>query len=279
MKHIEKDILFSLIEESLDADLRQKAEKHLDDCDSCFSMYANLKSSYTEIKSAKLKSAPADLIERTEVELGIVKEKPKPPPKRKPWDVPLEIIQNKLNDLLVPVLAPVTALLLIVFGLFRVYSPAIVRVADADSEVDSTITEPYEDDVKFENLAEQEEVKSNLTIEMQDQAQDVENIVLGAPETKAPTVTIPIELDEPLEMEFEVLAYNYEPDESDIETRKIPGPIKIPDLKGKSLDEIKRILEIKGIRYIIYRSIAFKQSVKPNDFLRSTDTLKVYLPK
>ena len=28
-------------------------------------------------------------------------------------------IQNKLNDLLVPVLAPVTALLLIVFGLFR----------------------------------------------------------------------------------------------------------------------------------------------------------------
>ena len=99
MDHIKEDILYSLIDGSIEGSKRETHESHISDCDDCFSKYASLKSSYTEIESTELKSAPADLIKRAELELGITKAEPKPPPKRKPWDVPLEIIQNKLNDL------------------------------------------------------------------------------------------------------------------------------------------------------------------------------------
>jgi len=135
MDHIKEDILYSLIDGSIEGSERETHESHISECDACFSKYASLKSSYTEIESTELKSAPADLIKRAELELGITKKEPKPQPKPKPWDALIEIIQNKLNDLLVPVLAPITALLLIVFGLFRVYSPAIVRVADSGTAI------------------------------------------------------------------------------------------------------------------------------------------------
>ena len=135
MDHIKEDILYSLIDGSIEGSERETHESHISECDACFSMYATLKSSFTEIESTDLKTTPADLIKRAEIELGFGKKTTKPPRKPKPWDALIEIIQNKLNDLLVPVLAPVTALLLIVFGLFRVYSPAVVRVADSGAAV------------------------------------------------------------------------------------------------------------------------------------------------
>ena len=281
MKHIEENILFSLIDESIEDSKREAHETHIAECDACFSNYSSLKSSYMELTSEELDPVPSELYDRVEAELGLIEDEPLKEPVPNIFNQLIENIQNKLNDLLVPVLAPVTALLLIVFALFRVYSPAIVRVADADTEVDSTISEPYEDDVKFENLAEQEDVKSNLTIDMQDQKQDMGNVVLGEPEEKTPEITMPIDLSEPQEPEYEeldVLVAYWDPPDSDMETRSIPRPVRIPDLRGKSLEQIQKALKDNGIKHIIYKSRVFKQSVEPNGFLKSTDTLKVFFP-
>ncbi len=69
MEHIKEDILFSLIDESIDESDRKAHEEHITDCDNCFSMYATLKSSYTEITKAELQPTPSDLFEKAEAEL------------------------------------------------------------------------------------------------------------------------------------------------------------------------------------------------------------------
>ena len=56
------------------------------------------------------------------------------------------------------------------------------------------------------------------------------------------------------------MAY-YDPSENTMVTRTIPGPRKVPDLIGKNLEEIEVLLKSEGIRYIVYKSTEFKQTL------------------
>ena len=64
----------------------------------------------------------------------------------------------------------------------------------------------------------------------------------------------------------------------EIQTRNLDGPVKMPDFSSyNSLESIKEMIKILNVRCIIYKSKDFKQIPQKNHYLRTDDTLKIYL--
>lgn len=114
MKHIKENILFSLIDGSIDDSARETHEAHIAECDACFSMYACLKSSYMELTSEELDSVPKELYDRVEAELGIIIEEPEPDPPNY-WSKFTDWISNTLDSGLTPLLVPIAVVAVVTF--------------------------------------------------------------------------------------------------------------------------------------------------------------------
>tara|TARA_Y100001960_G_scaffold331765_1_gene429841 strand:+ start:1811 stop:2641 length:831 start_codon:yes stop_codon:yes gene_type:complete len=71
MKHINEEIISSIIERSLNDNLIQKYKNHINKCDNCFIMYSSIKSGYNEMNNTQLEQPSNSLYEKVNKEIKI----------------------------------------------------------------------------------------------------------------------------------------------------------------------------------------------------------------
>jgi hypothetical protein len=75
MMHYDEEKLCSYIDKKLDSNAYNRIKQHLSECDTCYMRYVSLKSGYLELENAKLSSVPQELIDKTNIAIGIKDQK------------------------------------------------------------------------------------------------------------------------------------------------------------------------------------------------------------
>lgn len=279
MKHIDQLTILSLLENTLEKDAKKNIRQHMEICNKCYMEYASKKSSYLEINQAELPEVPKELF--NEVQNLIVE--PVSNPTTSQTNKFIVFINDLLDNIsgffigitgnsqlgLKQVLVPIVPLLLITFILFRQFGTTTNSVPIGMlAENDSILTK---NDIL---IAEDLQKDSSITM-------DLANTKIDKKSWQKNTDTDIVfqaskKIDNYEKEIIEIYAVVWEPEI----TRGGKSEIKYaPDLSGRSYIEIKKYLQSKNIRHIIYKKDYFKQIPEAGIELKSKDTLKVFINK